>query len=135
MEDRGSKILIGSEICEIESPLSNTRTNCFATFARTPYCFCNVSRSVHTSCPDSFTMSPCKIKSLSVGSGLNIISSVKYFGAGHYSSLYDFLSQNELGPTNTPGVDLRSISNDTAYFCSFSSSTGSGSESYAETGS
>ena len=135
MEDLGSKILIGKEMCEIDRPLSRTSTSCFATFASTPCCFCSVSRSVQTSYPDSFTISPCRIKSFSVGRGLKIISSEKYLGAGHCSSLYDFLSQNELGPTNTPGVPLRSISSETAYWCSFSISTGSPSESYTATGS
>ena len=49
MEDRGSNILIGREMCEIDSPLRRTRISYFATWVSTPYYFFRASSSVQTS--------------------------------------------------------------------------------------
>ena len=125
IDDLGSKILIGNEMWEIESPLSNTKTSCFATLARTPYCFWRVATSVHTRAPSSLTIRPCRIVALSLGRGNKMIFSDKWIGAGLSKSTGDFLSAKEFGPTNTFGQLVRSISYEIACRCSSWSSIGS----------
>lgn len=51
IEDLGSKILIGIEMCEIVNPFRALTTNCWATLDRTPFYLSKNSRFVHTNPP------------------------------------------------------------------------------------
>ena len=46
MVDLGSKILIGSDVCDIDSPFSMLTANYFSTCDRIPFCFSSCSSSV-----------------------------------------------------------------------------------------
>lgn len=67
IEDRGSNIFIGSEICEIESPFNKFTANYFATCAKTPFYFSKATKSEHISPPDSGNVNPYSISSLDDG--------------------------------------------------------------------
>jgi hypothetical protein len=81
--ERGSKILIGSEMWVIVNPLNKLTVNYFNTSTKTPFYLSRASLSVHTRPPNSISSSPFKISSFWVGNGARSISSVKYFGGGH----------------------------------------------------
>lgn len=67
IDDRGSNILIGSEIWEIERPFNKFTANYFATCANTPFYFSNATKSEHISPPDSGNVNPYSISSFEVG--------------------------------------------------------------------
>ena len=66
MDDLGSNIFIGSEICEIDSPFSKFTASYFATWASTPFYFSKATKSEHMSPPCSGNVKPERISSFKV---------------------------------------------------------------------
>ena len=58
IDDRGSNILIGRDMWEIESPFNKFTANYFATCAKTPFYFSNATKSEQISPPDSGNVKP-----------------------------------------------------------------------------
>lgn len=104
IELRSSNILIGRDICEMDSPFSKLRASCLATLDKIPFYFSRASSSVQTRFPESCTSNPYKYKSFVVGKGAKMTWSLKYFGAGLFSSFYRFGSTNECGAYLTPVI-------------------------------
>ena len=103
MVDLGSKILIGSDVCDIESPFSMLTANYFITCDRIPFCFSSCSSSVYIKPPFSGFAKLLRSVSLSVGNMnyVNMKSLSKYLGGGA-SFLYGYLeSTKDLFPTDS----------------------------------
>ena len=100
IEDRGSKILIGSEMCEIERPFSRFTASCFATLGSTPFCALSISSSVQTRLPSAFISRPTNTSSRFVGKGLRSMATGRSLGGGHSSSGGENASAKELDPTS-----------------------------------
>ena len=108
MVDLGSKILIGSDVCDIDCPFSMLTANYFRTCDKIPFCFSSCSSSVYIKPPFSGLAKSLRSVSLSVGikNYVNMKSLSKYLGGGA-SFLYGYLeSTNDLFPTDSV-VDSR----------------------------
>ena len=58
IDDQGSNIFIGKEMCDIDSPFKRLTASYFATWAKTPFYFSSATKSEHISPPDSGKVKP-----------------------------------------------------------------------------
>jgi len=70
----------------MDRPFSRFTASCLTTLERTPFYLLSASSSVQTKHPSSFTSSPAKKSAFNVGSGYNMMASLKYLGGGQVAS-------------------------------------------------
>lgn len=103
MVDLGSNILIGSDVCDIDSPFSMFTASYLITCERIPFYFSSYSSSVYIRPPLSGYAKWLRSSSLSVErmNFVNMNSLSKYFGGGA-NLLYGYLeSTKDLLPTES----------------------------------